>query len=269
MATNEANDPHNKEQQRTAAGTSSAQTTGKPQGAAAEQGKSQATPGKQSGEEHMQSKSGTNAGSKSQESQARNLTPTNGGGQRQPEQQRQRGMAPRSWFEFSPWMDSPFGMMRRFSEEMDRLFDDVWRGRGLSRSRQGGRAGQTWWSPQIEMYEKDNQLVVCTDLPGLKQEDIELEMSDNMLTIKGERRNDFEDNQQGYYHSERSYGSFLRTIPLPEGVDGEKAKASFENGVLKVMFPLPPQQQQQKRRIEVEAGSAQHTGAEKPGSSSQ
>jgi HSP20 family protein len=178
-------------------------------------------------------------------------------------------MVPRSWFESSYWMDNPFGMMRRFSEEMDHLFDEVRRGWGTSRGWQGGQGNQMRWSPQIEMYEKDNQLVVCTDLPGLKQEDIELEMSDNMLTIKGERRNEFEDTQEGHYRSERSYGSFFRTVPLPEGIDSEKAKASFENGVLKVTFPLPPQQQQQKRRIEVEAGSSQHPRAEKQESSSQ
>ena len=109
-----------------------------------------------------------------------------------------------------------------------------------------------------------NQLVICTDLPGMKQEDIQIEVGDDLLTIQGERRNEFEDTQEGYYRSERSYGSFSRAIPLPEGVDAEQAKASFENGVLKINFPLPRQQQQRKRRIEVTAGGAREAGAGGP-----
>jgi HSP20 family protein len=107
------------------------------------------------------------------------------------------------------------------------------------------------------MYEKNNQLIVCTDLPGIKQEDIKIDVTDEMLTIHGERRNEFEDTQEGYYRTERSYGNFSRTIPIPEGVEVEQAKASFEHGVLKIMFPLT--KQQRTRRIEVGTGTTQQT----------
>jgi HSP20 family protein len=233
----EAQEQRGKEQQGSAAGSSASSSSG------------------MSGQGQRSNEANQPTG-KQQEGQGRGMTAANGGSQRLPQQQRQRGMLPRNWFESSSWMDNPFRMMRRFSEEMDRVFEDIWSGRGMPR----GREGQGNWSPQIEMYEKDNQLVVCTDLPGLKQEDIQLEVSDDMLTIQGERRNEFEDTQEGYYRSERSYGSFSRAIPLPEGIDTEQAKASFENGVLKVMFPLP-QQQQRKRRIEVEGRSAQQGSA--------
>jgi HSP20 family protein len=257
----EATEQRGKEQQGAAAGSSSSPPSG-----ASGQGQRGGEANQTTGKQHTQPPSGTNSEGKQQQSQARGMT-ANGGSQRLP-QQSQRGMAPRGWFESSSWMDNPFRMMRRFSEEMDRLFDDIWSGRGVPRGRSGGRESQMGWSPQVEMYEKDNQLVICTDLPGLKQEDIQLEVSDDMLTIQGERRNEFEDTQEGYYRSERSYGSFSRVIPLPEGIDTEQAKASFESGVLKVMFPLPEQQRQRKRRIEVEGGSTQQGGASGQGGSS-
>jgi HSP20 family protein len=283
-AMKEANEQRSKEPQGTAAGTSSSassgtsgqsqqrneasQMAGKPSGGATGQGQGRASQGTQPGEEKMQSQSGMGSGGKQQNAQSGEMSTTHGNGQRNL-QSRQRGMVPRNWFGTSDWMDHPFSMMRRFSEEMDHLFDELWAGRGMLQSRQSGRRSQMHWAPQIEMYEKDNQLVICTDLPGLKQDDIQLEVSDDMLTIQGERRNEFEDTQEGYYRSERSYGSFSRTIPLPEGIDPDQAKASFENGVLKVMFPLPQQQQQRKRRIQVEAGSPQQTASGGQGGSSQ
>lgn len=244
------NDQREKEQQGTAAGTSSAASPLR-----AGQGQQQSEADSSS---ERRSQSGMKGGAQ-QKAQGGQMTAANGGSRQQP-QQRQAGMVPRSWFDSALWMDNPFAMMRRFSEEMDRLFDDFRTGRGMLPAQSRGRAELSQWSPQIEMYEKDNQLVICTDLPGMKQEDIQLEVQENMLTIQGERRNDFEDTQEGYYRSERSYGSFLRTIPLPPGIETEQAKASFENGVLKVMFPLP-QQQQRRRRIEVEAGAEQQASA--------
>jgi HSP20 family protein len=161
------------------------------------------------------------------------------------------------WFAPSPWMENPFGLLRRFSEEMDRIFDEFGLGRGsrggsFSRGREQEHG---MWSPQVEMYERDNQLVICADLPGLKKEDIQLEINDNALVIHGERRHEFEDTQEGYRRSERSYGSFYRTIPLPEGMDTEQAKANFQDGVLKIMLPLPQEQKQRSRRIEVQGAS--------------
>jgi len=183
--------------------------------------------------------------------QSKQMSPTNGGrGQSQRSLTRHEGFAP------SLWMENPLAMMRRFSEEVDRIFDEFGMGRGLfgSRSGRGQDSGQEMWSPQIEMYERDNQLIVCADLPGLKKDDIHLEINDDAVVIKGERHQEFEDTRQGYHRSERSYGSFYRTISLPEGADAEQAKASFQDGVLKITLPLPKREQSRSRRIEVQEG---------------
>jgi HSP20 family protein len=152
----------------------------------------------------------------------------------------------------SRWGLNSFDLMNHFADEMDRLFDDFGFSRGLA-PRGIGNLGQSGWSPQIEVSEREGNLVVCADLPGLKKEDIELQITDNALTIRGERRQQSEDNREGFYRSERSYGSFFRSIPLPEGVDAENATASFRDGVLEVSVPMP-QRAERSRRIEIGEG---------------
>jgi HSP20 family protein len=161
------------------------------------------------------------------------------------------------WSMPTRWMENPFGLMRRFSEEVDRLFEEFGLGRGLRswRSGQGREQGQAMWSPQIEMYERDNHLVICADLPGLKKDDIQVEITENTLTLHGERHQEFEDAREGYRRSERSYGSFYRAISLPEGVNAEQAEANFQDGVLKITFPLP-QERKQRRRIDIQSADA-------------
>jgi len=154
------------------------------------------------------------------------------------------------------WRENPFTFMNRLSSEMDRMFETFGRKGGFFGTR-FGRSGDSGWSPEIEVYERDNQLIVSADLPGMKKDDIHLEINDDALIIQGERRHEFTDTQEGYHRSERSYGSFYRTIPLPEGVDSEKMQASFQDGVLKVSMPLPQQQQQRRsRRIEIQGKDA-------------
>jgi HSP20 family protein len=161
--------------------------------------------------------------------------------------------------------------MRRFSEEMDRIFEDFGYGRswpGLWSSGGGGLTprsefGRTVWSPQIEMLERGNQLVVRADLPGLKRDDIKLEVADNCLTIEGERRHETEEKQEGRYHSERSYGRFYRCIELPKGVDAGSVNATFRDGVLEVTMPRPPSESAGGRRIEIQEGSAHRTAEKK------
>ena len=158
-------------------------------------------------------------------------------GQMQAQASRQpSGLERRGKFEPSPWNSSPFAFMRRFGEEMDRLFDDF----GFGRSSLGpsfgsdyfplslGEFRQSLWSPQIETFEREGQLVLRADLPGLKKDDVNVEITDDAITIAGERRDENEERREGYYRSERSYGSFFRSIPLPEGVDADDAKATFE-----------------------------------------
>ena len=111
----------------------------------------------------------------------------------------------------------------------------------------------TTWMPQVEIFERDGKLHVHADLPGLRKEDVKLTIEQDQLVIQGERRSSHEEGgqQSGYYHSERSYGSFYRTIPLPEGVDTGTVDASFKDGVLDVSFDAPRKQQAQSRQIDI------------------
>lgn len=158
---------------------------------------------------------------------------------------------------------SPFSFMRRFSEEMDRLFEDFGFGRGWlgpSFGRESfpasfGELGQSLWSPQVEMFEREGQLLVRADLPGLTREDVKVEVTDNAITLSGERRNENEEKGEGYYRSERSYGSFYRQIALPEGVNPDNANATFSNGVLEITMQAP-QRESRARRLEIKEGGA-------------
>lgn len=151
----------------------------------------------------------------------------------------------------SSWGTHPFSLMNRFAEEMDRLFDNFGFGRGQLATRGSGESGQTWWSPQLEVFEREGQMVVRADLPGLNKDDVKVNITDNALTIQGERRQEHEENREGWRHSERSYGSFYRSIPLPEGIDTEKAKANFRDGVLEISMPSPQQEGPRERQIEI------------------
>ena len=158
----------------------------------------------------------------------------------------------------SPWQDpffvspreffssNPFTLMRRMNEEMDRVFGDF----GFSRSQ--GESGI--WSPAIEVSERDGNYIVHAELPGLRPEDVKVEVAEDSLVIQGERKSTQEENQGGIRRSERRYGQFYRRIPLPEGVNPEQVRAKFENGVLEVVTPVP-QQQNRARQIPIEGGT--------------
>ena len=100
---------------------------------------------------------------------------------------------------------------------------------------QSGREGRSqMWSPQVETFQRGSEFVVRADLPGMKKDDVKIDITDDAVTIEGERREEREDNREGYYRSERSYGSFSRVIPLPQGAITEQAKANFKDGVLEI-----------------------------------
>jgi len=156
---------------------------------------------------------------------------------------------------------NPFSTLERMSEQMDRLFDDFGFGRSWF-SPQFGRGGlRPWraemetWAPQVEVFHRNNELVVRADLPGLSKDDVKVDVTDDQLIIQGERKREHQEEREGVYRSERSYGSFYRAIPLPEGAIGDQAKATFKDGVLEVVMPAPPEQVRRGRRLDISEGS--------------
>ena len=169
--------------------------------------------------------------------------------------QSETGIAPRDESSPARLTGSPFSFMRRFSEEMDRLFGDVSLGRGLASG--FGRLANledSMWSPQVEAFEREGKLIVRADLPGLTKDDVDVNITDDAITIRGERRQQREEKEEGYYRSERSYGSFYREIPLPSGINSEDANATFRDGVLEITLPAPAREPR-SRRIEIGTGT--------------
>ena len=168
----------------------------------------------------------------------------------------------------SGYGSGPFSIMRRLSDEMDRLFENFGFGRPFAPSQQGvgfdvGEYGEnlsSMWSPHIEVCERDGKLHIEADLPGMKRDDIQVRVEQDEVIIQGERRHEQKQERRGYYRSERSYGSFYRTIPLPEGTNAESATATFRDGVLEIDVDMP-RQQERGRTLEIrEGGSSSSSG---------
>ena len=175
---------------------------------------------------------------------------------------RQQGLTRREASPMSPWRDSPFSLMDRFADEMDRIFENFgfghgrlapFVGRGFGQ-RAFGEGGMQTWSPSIEVFEREGHLVVRADLPGIDRDNVKIDVDDNALTISGERKQEQERHEQGFYHTERSFGSFYRSIPLPEGANPDEAEANFRDGVLEITIPVP-ERQQRRRSIQIGEGT--------------
>ena len=156
---------------------------------------------------------------------------------------------------------SPFALMGQLSQEMDRLFEDFWRSPFSGSSTRSGRGdGGDWtsglWMPEIEVHSHDGELVVRADLPGLSREDVQVDVTGDVLTIQGERRQGCErEHEGGGYHSECRYGSFFRSMQLPEGVEPEQVTAEFRDGVLEIRMPAPERREERRRNVEVRQGN--------------
>jgi HSP20 family protein len=155
-------------------------------------------------------------------------------------------------------VSTPFTFMRRFATDMERLFDEF---EGFRFPSLFGREffpftrefEHVGWVPEIEVLRKNGEFIVRADLPGMKKENVEVEINENVLTLSGERKEEMEEKREGYYRSERSYGTFYRQIPLPEGAKTETAKAEFMDGVLQITMQAP-KQESQVRRLEIKQG---------------
>jgi len=142
---------------------------------------------------------------------------------------------------------------------MDRFFENFGSASSLFPMLQG--AGQTWsrgtWSPDVEVSERDGRMVVTADLPGIRKEDIDVELQDGALMLRGQRNEERKEQRGDVSYSERSYGSFVRTIALPPDVKPDDIDATFQNGVLQVTLPLPQESQRRLIQIRGEEGEPQ------------
>lgn len=140
---------------------------------------------------------------------------------------------------------APFGLLRQMTSELDRMFDEPWA------SFAPPFAEKAVWAPKVDVLEKDNKLITRVDLPGLKKEDVTVEVTDGNLTLSGERKFEKTEEKDNFYRAEREYGSFFRAMPLPKGIKTEDIKATFANGVLEVTVPLPAMKEDKAKKIEI------------------
>jgi HSP20 family protein len=135
---------------------------------------------------------------------------------------------------------NPFSMLRRLSEEMDRTF-----GTSFGLGRGFGESGA--WLPPIEVLERDNNLEILAELPGLNKDDVKVEVTGEGVIIEGEKKREKEAEEGGVHSTERVFGHFVRVVPLPKGAEADKAKAEFKDGVLQIRVPFSEEQRKSKR----------------------
>jgi HSP20 family protein len=141
---------------------------------------------------------------------------------------------------------SPAPQFRTLRSEMDRLFDDFF---GLTPAKREGAV--SLWAPAVDVREDANNYYVEAALPGMKKEEISLELENNVLSIKGERKFERKEDKQNYHFMERSYGSFYRSFSLPKNIDAEKISAEYKEGVLNVTLPKKPEVKPKKVEIKI------------------
>lgn len=129
-------------------------------------------------------------------------------------------------------------------DEMNRLFDEVWR-------RAQVRTGIANWMPAVDLVENESEFRLVAELPGLAKEDVKIALTDNVLTLRGEKKAQVDEKQDNWHHVERAYGSFERSFTLSNAVDASKVKAKFDNGVLTVT--LPKSEDKRPREIRIDA----------------
>jgi HSP20 family protein len=151
----------------------------------------------------------------------------------------------------------PAREMATIQSEMNRLFNTFFEpSNGSNGTPTAGRR----WVPAMDLVENDNEFVLRADLPGLSENDVNIELEDNVLTISGERRAEHEERKEGYYRVERASGTFSRSLTLPEGVDPDRVQANFDRGVLEVRIPKP--EQRKPRKVTISAGGGAPTTIE-------
>jgi len=140
----------------------------------------------------------------------------------------------------------PFRDLRTLQEEVNRLFTG-----SMPRGFDDEGIARGAWSPSVDIYENKEQIVLEAELPGMKRDDFDLSVENNIITLRGQRQFEKQDESDNYHRVERSYGSFTRSFTLPNTVTAEGANAEYKNGVLRVT--LPKREETKARRIEIKA----------------
>jgi HSP20 family protein len=130
----------------------------------------------------------------------------------------------------------PFRDIITLREKMNRLFEDAVTARGDDKD-----MISSTWTPSVDIYETESALVLTAEVPGIEENNIEIKIEDNTLSLKGERNFEKETNEENYHRIERSYGSFYRSFTIPRNVDQEKIKAEQDSGVLRITMPKKPE----------------------------
>jgi HSP20 family protein len=151
----------------------------------------------------------------------------------------------------APWR--PLADLSRWESETDRMFNDFF-----------GSRMRPWWptrwsggddeitTPALDVYEEKDEIVVKAELPGLEKSDIQVNISDSHMTLKGEKKKEEKVEGENYYRRERSYGAFLRSVELPTGVQADKVKASFKNGILEIRLPMTEEAKAKEIKVKID-----------------
>jgi len=155
----------------------------------------------------------------------------------------------RPYLPFGRWFGlSPLALMREFTDEMDRTFRGEMPGMGTSTE-------LALWAPSVDIRHCDGNMVITAELPGLKKDEVKVEVTEDALVIQGERKREHKEDHEGYHRWERNYGQFYRAISLPEGAKTDQIKAELEDGVLKVSMPVP-MTEKKSRQVTIETKAA-------------
>jgi HSP20 family protein len=146
----------------------------------------------------------------------------------------------------------PEDVFTQLHREMNSLFDNAWRGFGVPAV--AGDSSVSQLQPTTDIAETDKEYEVTVELPGIDEKDVEVTLSNGVLSIKGEKKFEREEKKKDYYLSERSFGSFQRSIRVPDGIDPEKVSAAFNKGVLTLKLPKLPEVQASTKKIAVKTG---------------
>ena len=142
---------------------------------------------------------------------------------------------------------APFRDFERMRKEMDRFWDSFFDGGLRRRTEEGGE-----WLPSLDVAETKDELVVKAEVPGMEPKDIDISLSDGVLTIKGEKKQEKEEKEADYHLVERSYGAFTRSVRLPKEVQSDKISASYKDGILNVTLPKSEKAKKKEIKIKVE-----------------